>query len=366
MRFRLRAVVSFLAWGLSSSHPSQAAELTGPWWAYGGLGPPQPGEEAKLTPPPAIGLKPGEDVAELTRPRHVEGSERTYSLLEIRNRRDVVDWFPNEHAPMPDIIRRGPARMGEDAWGCALCHMPHGQGRPENAPVNALPVAYFVRQLQDFRSGARASHDPRKGNTLRMIELAQAMTEDEMQSAAAYYAAIPAKPWVRVVETELVPKTRVTAAKLFVAIEEQRTEPIAGRIIEVPAHFEQFEIANPRSGILAYVPPGSIRRGEALATTGTVNAADGPSAPRTLACTTCHGPELLGVGEVPAIAGRSPSYLTRQLYDIQQGSRHGPLAAAMQPVVANLTNEDFVALAAYVASLPPTSPTAPTPVSPKS
>lgn len=357
MSFRLRAVVSILAWGVSCCLPSQAADLTGPWWAYGGLGPPQPGEEAKLTPPLAIGLKPGEDVAELTRPRHVDGSDRAYSLLDIRNRRDVVDWFPNEHAPMPDIIRRGPTRMGEDAWGCALCHMPHGQGRPENAPVNALPVAYFVRQLQDFSSGARVSSDPRKGNTLRMIELAQAMTTEEMQAAAEYYAAIPAKPWVRVVETERVPKTRVTAAKLFVAIEEQRTEPIAGRIIEVPAHFEQFEIANPRSGIVAYVPPGSIRRGEILATTGRVNAVDGPTAPRTLACTVCHGPDLLGVGDVPAIAGRSPSYLTRQLYDIQQGSRHGPLAAAMQPVVANLTDEDFVALAAYVASLPPTSAT---------
>lgn len=354
MRFRSRDVVPVLAWGFLSIFPAKAAELSGPWWAYGALGPPQAGEAVKLAPPAPLGLRAGEDVEEQTRLRRVEGSDRTFSLVDIRNRRDVVDWFPNEHPPMPDIIRRGPARMGENSMACAFCHMPHGQGRPENAPVNALPPAYFVRQLQDFRSGARTSHDPRKGNTLRMIELAQAMTDEEMKTAAEYYSAVPAKPWVQVVETDLVPKTRITTSKLFVAIEEERSEPIAGRIIEVPANYEQFEIANPRSGIVAYVPTGSIRRGKILATTGSATATVGkPTAPRTLACTTCHGPDLLGVGEIPAIAGRSPSYLTRQLYDLQRGARKGPLAVVMQPVVANLTNDDMVSLAAYVSSLPP-------------
>jgi len=366
MSFRLRAAVHVLAWGGFATLPSVAAEVHGPWWAYGELIPPRGGEKAKLTPPAPVGPRPGGETEEQTRKRRVEGSERTFSLVEIRNRRDVVDWFPSEHPPMPAVVQHGPARMGENAWGCALCHMPHGQGRPENAPVNGLPSAYFIRQLQDFRSGARASQDPRKGNTLRMIELAQAMSDEEMKAAADYYAAIPAKPWVRVVETEKVPKTRVTAAKLFVAIEETRSEPIAGRIIEVPADFEQFEIANPKSGIVAYVPPGSIRRGEILATTGGATAADGKISPaRTIACVTCHGPDLLGVGEIPAIAGRSPSYLTRQLYDLQQGSRKGSLAVLMQPVVANLTEDDFVALAAYVSSRPP-APVAAAVAQPKS
>jgi cytochrome c553 len=56
--------------------------------------------------------------------------------------------------------------------------------------------------------------------------------------------------------------------------------------------------------------------------------------------------------DAPGIAGRSPSYLARQLYDFQQGTRHGEMAAAMQPVVANLTAADIVILTAYAASLP--------------
>lgn len=334
-----------------------AADAPGIWWAYGELAPPKPGEKAKLTAPSTLGLREDLNVAEQTRPRSVPGAARTFNLVEIRNRRDVVDWFPGDHPPMPEVIRRGPAGLGDNSYGCALCHMPNGKGRPENAPVNALPVAYFLRQLEDFRSGARTSGDPRKGNTLRMIELARAMTPEEMRIAAEYYASLPATPWIRVIETDLVPKTRVTPSKYFVATETARTEPIAGRIIEVPEDFEQFEISNPRSGLVAYVPTGSLRRGQALAQTGGATVVDGKTVPgRIVACVICHGPELRGLPampDVPSIAGRSPSYLARQLYDIQQGSRRGTMSAVMQPVVANLTNDDIVALVAYTSSLEP-------------
>jgi len=62
---------------------------------------------------------------------------------------------------------------------------------------------------------------------------------------------------------------------------------------------------------------------------------------------------LKGLGPVPALAGRSPSYVVRQLYDIKQGVRNGQWTALMQPVVAKLNEEDMVALAAYTASLSP-------------
>jgi cytochrome c553 len=45
------------------------------------------------------------------------------------------------------------------------------------------------------------------------------------------------------------------------------------------------------------------------------------------------------------------------MYDMQQGHRKGPFTPLMQPVLANLDNDDFVAIAAYVASLvPPPAP----------
>jgi cytochrome c553 len=62
---------------------------------------------------------------------------------------------------------------------------------------------------------------------------------------------------------------------------------------------------------------------------------------------------LRGVGLVPRIAGRSPSYLVRQLYDIQAGARRGAGAAPMMAVVEGMSNADMLAIAAYVASLKP-------------
>jgi cytochrome c553 len=65
--------------------------------------------------------------------------------------------------------------------------------------------------------------------------------------------------------------------------------------------------------------------------------------------------------DAPPIAGRSPSYLARQIYDIQQGARMGPNAAMMRPVVANLTPDDIVAITAYIGSLAPSPGVTPTP-----
>jgi cytochrome c553 len=59
---------------------------------------------------------------------------------------------------------------------------------------------------------------------------------------------------------------------------------------------------------------------------------------------------------VPGIAGRSPSYLARQMFDMQVGARHGEWAELMKPIVAKLTEEDLVNIVAYVSSrMPPTA-----------
>ena len=74
---------------------------------------------------------------------------------------------------------------------------------------------------------------------------------------------------------------------------------------------------------------------------------------RDRACTVCHGPQLKGLGPVPALAGRSPTYIARQLYDLQTGIRKGAWSELMETSVANLTIADIVDLAAYSASLEP-------------
>ena len=328
-----------------------------PLWAYGFEAPPMPGDKAAPQNPPSRKLRPDEDPDEQTRLRHLAGSTATYSLVDVRDGQNVIDWFPNEHPPMPSVIVHGPAKLGEKKRGCGSCHLPNGKGRPENAPVAGLPVPYIMRQIQDFRSGKRHTADPRKPNTYTMIELAKSLTDEELRAAAEYFSSMKWWPWIRVVETDLVPKTRI-AGNLFLPLAKERTEPIAGRIIEMPENMEQAETyRNPHSGFIAYVPPGSINKGKDLVITGGARIVNnefirGKATP----CITCHGEDLMGVGDSPPIAGRSPSYMVRQIWDIQQGTRNSEPAQLMRLAIANLTPEDMVAIVAYVASRVPGKP----------
>jgi cytochrome c553 len=270
-------------------------------------------------------------------------ADRSFTLDEIRNIFGPADWYPGDHPTMPDIVANG---RFPGVWACSLCHYPNGKGRPENAGVAGLPRDYFVQQLYDFQDGLRKSAQPRKFNTSTMATIAQGMTDEEIQAAADYYSSMPWTPWIRVVETEEVPTTRIVLG-MYVPLEGERagTEPLGLRIIETPENPEHTErLRDPRSGFIAYVPVGSVARGETLATTG---------AGRTIQCSICHGQDLNGLGLVPGLAGRSPSYFVRQMYDLREGARVGVSAALMKPVVANLTVEDMLDLAAYVASLPP-------------
>jgi cytochrome c553 len=122
-------------------------------------------------------------------------------------------------------------------------------------------------------------------------------------------------------------------------------ESIGDRIIETPENLERTELRDDASSFIAYVPPGSLKRGKNLVAAG----ANG----KTIICSTCHGPTLKGLKNVPPLAGRSPSYIVRQLYDMQSGARNGANLAQMKPVVANLSIYDIIDIAAYSASLEP-------------
>ncbi|PYR70582.1 MAG: cytochrome C-binding protein [Acidobacteria bacterium] len=363
---RLARVVLTLAAVAAATIYVQGQGAKEPIWAYGF--PTPPAWDDKAAPPqnpPARAIRPNEDRDDQLRPRRVEGSGASYSLLDIRDGHNVIDWFPGDHpSPMPDVIAHGPKKLADTSRGCGSCHLPNGKGRPENAQPGGLPYAYIVRQLQDFRLGFRRSADWRKANTPTMISLAMSMTDEEIHQAAAYFSAVKWNTrWVRVVETELVPKTHIQG-QLFVSIASERTEPIAGRIIEMPAdNVQAEELRNPHSGFVAYVPVGSIARGRDLVTTGgLLTLGNQVVQGKTTACAGCHGKDLMGKDDVPPLANRSPSYLARQLYDFQQGTRNGAQAPMMRPVVAHLTEEDIVAITAYLASLGPGESITPSPV----
>jgi hypothetical protein len=97
-----------------------------------------------------------------------------------------------------------------------------------------------------------------------MIELAKSLSDEELKAAAEYFGSMKWTPWIRVVETDLVPRTRI-AGNLFLPVDQKKTEPIAGRVIEMPENEEQAETyRNPHSGFVAYVPAGSINKGKDL------------------------------------------------------------------------------------------------------
>src|SRR5581483_3858516 len=150
--------------------------------------------------------------------------------------------------------------------------------------------------------------------------------------------------WTHVVETDSVPQSFVGKGNMRFALPGGGPEPIAGRIIELPEDMARAEARDGHSGFVANVPKGSVAKGAALAK---------GEGGKTIACTICHGPDLKGLGEVPRIAGRSAIYLVRQLMLIQNGERNGDSAALMQAVVKQLSPDDMVALAAYVASQAP-------------
>jgi len=320
-----------------------------PLWAYAYSTPPKPDDTAIPQSPPTRDLRPGEDAEEQTKLRRVDGTSATYSLVDIRDGHDVIDWFPGDHPPMSDVIRHGPASLkAERARGCGSCHLPNGKGRPENAPPAGQPVAYIIKQLQDMRDGLRYSADPRKPNSPTMNALAAAMTDEEMREAAEYFAAMPWTPWMRVVEADLIPAMHLEEGNMYIKVGKEPTEPLAGRIVETPEDEHQANVLrNPRSPWGVYVPGGSVARGAALVKTG---------AGKTTECSVCHGQDLMGLAAVPGIAGRSPSYAMRQLYDMKRGTRRGTWSELMQPVIANLTVDDMRDIVAYLASITPPTP----------
>jgi cytochrome c553 len=273
-------------------------------------------------------------------PKHVPDSTAAFTVAQERDLFFVPDWHPDDHPQMPDVVAHG---RKPDVRACGSCHRAEGTGGPENASIAGLSAAYIKQQMADYKSGMRKFAGPQRSPSLLMTAIAKAATDAEIEAAAAYFSSIKPKPTIKVVETDTVPATEI-ARVFYMAKKDGGMEPIGQRIVEVPVDAEQFEHRDTRAQFVAYVPKGSVAKGKALATGG---------ANPAIACATCHGPDLKGVDTIPRIAGRSPSYLVRQLYDFQQHAREGSAGALMAPVVEKLSPDDMIALGAYVASLSP-------------
>jgi cytochrome c553 len=326
----LTASMAFVGCGVAIT----AADL--PAWAFPVAPPPAP--RVPTVPGVAPVRRPSPDNA----PPQVPNSTVALTRDELRAHSTVVpDWHPDEHPAMPDIVNRG---REPQVWACAYCHLPNGAGRPENASIAGLSANYIKQQVLAFKNGERPGAEPKRGPQNNMILVGKNATDEDVAPAAAYFAALKPQSFIKVIESEVVPKT-IVAGSILAKAPEGGTEPIGNRIIEIPEELERFENRDSRTPYEVYVPVGSLRKGEALVMTG--------GGGKTQQCTLCHGPELKGLADVPRLAGRSPSYLMRQLYDVQNGTRTGASTALMKVVVANLTADDMLAVVAYLASREP-------------
>ena len=274
-------------------------------------------------------------------PQHVPDSKAAFTVTQERDLFFVPDWHPGDHPRMPDVVGKG---RRPEVRACGSCHRASGTGGPESASLAGLPAAYITQQMANYKNGARKFSGPPRSAVTLMIAVAKAANDVEIKAAANYFASLKPVQNIKVVETDTVPKTQI--ARVFVMrLPGAETEPLGQRIVEVPQDTAQYEHRDSRAQFTAYVPVGSIAKGEALVKTG--------GAGKTISCSSCHGPDMKGISGIPGIAGRSPSYVVRQLYDFQQGNRLGEAGEMMQPVTAKLTSDDMIALGAYLASLQP-------------
>jgi cytochrome c553 len=333
---RILASVLFVV--LAAVSGRSAANFEPPQWAY---------------PSTPRDFKPDPDDA---KPKHLVGSTRAYTYAQIEDSFAPADWYPTEHPKMPEV----PVAKGRrpDLRACSWCHLPNGLGHPQSGSLAALQSEYMLQQLADFKSGARHSS---VGNSI-MATISRALTPEETKAAVDYFARLPRTPWLTVIETTMAPKTRIIEGGLRVPLEPEELEAIGQRIVEVPKFPTRSRAYDAHAPFVAYVPTGSIRRGRAFVSSGgavmrgTTVVVPGKTPP----CTQCHGPSLRGMPHapdsdipVPALAGRSPTYIVRQLYDIQSGARYGKTTELMKPIAMQLTLQEMIDIAAYVASKMP-------------
>lgn len=189
-------------------------------------------------------------------------------------------------AAPPAIVTQGKGA----AIACASCHGMEGAGNSAGGyPALAqMPQAYFTKQIADFKSGTRSN--------AVMTPIAKALTPEDAEAAASYYAALP----------------------------------------------------RPQSPS-APADAGMVARGENLA----INGAWDRNLP---ACFKCHAPGGVGVApSFPPLAGQHVGYTVSQLQAWKAGKRTNDPLMLMKTVAEKLSDDDMRAVAAYLATLGTTS-----------
>jgi cytochrome c553 len=260
------------------------------------------------------------------------------TMRQINDGNNPPDWFPKEHAPMPDIARHG---LAPHIAACIQCHLPNGNGHPESASISGLSVDYIVKQTHAFRDGERLNI-----RSPAMIEIAMAISDKELREAAQYFSRIPRsqQKWIRVVETSRAPATHLGGAGVRFFDKGGETVAVPQDMIFEVAESEQIELRNDHFGFADYVPQGSIAKGRVVSL---------GNRGQFRACSSCHGEDFRGHDDAPRLAGRSAYYSIRQLADMKDGARKGEALGKMKDIIGKLSDADIINVAAFMASRTP-------------
>jgi cytochrome c553 len=311
----------------AQSPHSDSSSFEVPAWAFPVLG--------TASMPPATGTDTSVVAATPT-------SRAKFSVGRTRDRYDVADWNPATHRAAPPIVMHGRKPV---VMACGFCHLADGRGRPENAMVAGLPVEYFVQQVKDMRTRARHAASPVPfPSSVAMQLIADSVTDAELDEAARYFARVRARRASRVIEADSIPKT-MPLNGLSMVLPGHEREALGNRVVEATLDLRRHELHDPMAEYTAFVPRGSVARGRTLAAGDLRHGVQG--------CGSCHGADLRGVRDVPPLAGRSPSYLLRQLIAFRTGARSGSGSGPMREVAGRLGIDDMVAAAAYAGSRAP-------------
>jgi len=198
------------------------------------------------------------------KPVRVPNSTAGYTWTQLRTRFIAPVWHPEDHGPLPDIVAKG---RDPNVFACGFCHRADGPGGPENADLAGLPKSYFIQQMAEYKRGARVTSVSSRLPPALMIGLSKPITDAEVEAAAAYFSALKPRKRIKVVESDMVPKSYI-AGLVWAATENGEREPLGQRILEIPDDLIQFESRDPRSTFTAYVPVDSLAKGEALVNKG--------------------------------------------------------------------------------------------------
>lgn len=201
----------------------------------------------------------------------------------------------------PDVERGRLIAVGDQNGGdadapppCARCHQADGSGDSSGAFPRLSDQAawYLYDSLMDYAAGLRPN--------AAMQGVARAMTPEQMEDVAAYYASIEDAPYPAEPEFDV-------------------------RLVEIGAAISAVGV--PDHGVPA--------------------------------CQGCHGPAGVGAPPVyPYLAGQFRPYVEQQLLLWKRGERDGDAMNVMEYVARNMTEEQISAVAAYFASLRPNDLTA--------